>query len=232
MFTSPAWRQHELRQERFGGVLGISAARRSAAVDLHNSEVAGTIIIRQIDAPRVILERRQVAGRVEAERIGAWSSAQADYGQLKQIFEENNDYDAMDWAYLRFRRSRRRARTKGRALGLAERVVLDGGTGYGTRPFNIGLLILAAMTAFAVIYLSFPSELYFSSGALAAVGTAPPLDPFAAVYLSMATLTTIGLGDWIPRPDGWMRFAMTAESLLGFFLMVLFVAMLTRRVVR
>ena len=54
----------------------------------------------------------------------------------------------------------------------------------------------------------------------------------AAIYFSAATLTTIGLGDWIPRPDSWMRFVVTGESMLGLFLMALFVTMLTRRVVR
>lgn len=217
---------------RFAGLLDISRATFAWPVDLHASDLAGSIAIRSVEAPRILVERSQVAGRIASEALGLWPTAQRDYGQLKNIFEANNDYGSMDWAYFRFRRSQRRGARMNPLRRAAEWLLLDVGTGYGTKPFNIGLLILGGIALFGIVYASFPGELYYAATGLDRATSGPTMDPLAAVYFSTATLTTIGLGDWIPRPDGWMRFVVTGESLLGLFLMALFVTMLTRRVVR
>jgi hypothetical protein len=56
-------------------------------------------------------------------------------------------------------------------------------------------------------------------------GTKDVHDPWACLYLSMITWSTIGYGDVVPSDRA--RFWAASEGILGYFIMVLFIAALT-----
>jgi hypothetical protein len=48
----------------------------------------------------------------------------------------------------------------------------------------------------------------------------------------VATFTTMGVGDWVPSHSGLAKIMVITEAFIGLLLMALFVAMLTRKVIR
>ena len=134
-------------------------------------------------------------------------------------------------------RMRRRAQNRPAPLKWLEWLVLDLGSGYGTKPFNIGILMALCILMFAGIYSVMPSEFLYNvesdSYAIAYPGQDPPtLSPLGALYFSVATFTTMGFGDWVAKPDSAMRFIVIFEAFIGLFLVALYVAMLTRKIIR
>ncbi len=115
-----------------------------------------------------------------------------------------------------------------------EWLVLDVGTGYGTRPFNIGILMGLCILFFTALFAVFPADFVYNiePTRLNPPGAEVTLDAANAMYFSVATFTTMGFGDWSARHDSPMRFIVILEGFVGLFLMALFVAMLTRKIIR
>ncbi|MBC7633588.1 MAG: two pore domain potassium channel family protein [Flavobacterium sp.] len=84
----------------------------------------------------------------------------------------------------------------------------------------IGVWGLLAVVGWALVYLPhLPGGFTFASGR-AAGDTNPVLD---ALYISLVTISTLGLGDAIPV-SGWLRVANPLEALFGFALLTVAVS--------
>lgn len=221
----------------FLGKVDFGKSVHAQPFELRNTDVAGTISLHLAEAPKILLNLGTVRGKLDSENKGQHIAAQNDYGQLKTIFEENNNYRAMDWAYYNFCRARRRAANRPAPVKWLEWLVLDVGSGYGTKPFNIGILMALCIVVFAGIYAVLPGEFLYNveadSYAAAYPGQpSPTLSALSALYFSVATFTTMGFGDWVAKPDSAMRFIVIIEAFIGLFLVALYVAMLTRKIIR
>jgi hypothetical protein len=90
--------------------------------------------------------------------------------------------------------------------------------GYGERPERVIAWAAAVIFGFALGHWLF--------GTVAG----GPLD---ALYYSAVSFTALGYGAWAPVPQGWAgRFLGVGESLLGVFMMALFLVTFTRKMTR
>ncbi|MBM4354939.1 MAG: hypothetical protein FJ109_14320, partial [Deltaproteobacteria bacterium] len=141
---------------------------------------------------------------------------------------ERNAYDDMDEAYRMFKRCSRKARTGVLAelLRPLDYCLLDMGAGYGTRPWNITVLVGALVTLFAGCYFAFSDQVL--DGGL----RAGPQSFGYYLFYSLATFMTIGAENLHPDYQNWLKYVVAFEGFCGFFLMTLFVATFTRKVIR
>ncbi len=104
--------------------------------------------------------------------------------------------------------------------------IVDWGTGYGMRPFRIGLL------AFAVIFIF--AAIYFTSGA-PFTGHSPN-DPTLVKFLDWFYFSAMTFATASPEGDLFynasIQFFIMTEALVGVFLMALFVGCYTRKIMR
>jgi hypothetical protein len=53
-------------------------------------------------------------------------------------------------------------------------------------------------------------------------------DALNAIYYSIASLSALGYGSWVPAPVGWVKYAGLAEAILGPILIALLITTFTR----
>jgi len=90
--------------------------------------------------------------------------------------------------------------------------------GYGERPERVIGWVAAVILGFALGHWLFGT----TSGGL-----------WDALYYSAVSFTALGYGSWAPEPQGWAgKFLGVGESLLGVFMMALFLVTFTRKMTR
>jgi uncharacterized protein YjbI with pentapeptide repeats len=181
----------------------------------------------------------------------AFDRAENEYILMKESFARRGMQEEEDWAYRQKKIMERKASSwiarrllkgnssKGsRQPGMGTKLaafwrlgknglaylVIDKGTGYGTQPFRVALLAVFLIFVFGVFYAVNFYEFLRADGA--------PLVPSQALYFSMATFTTMGASDILPRPDGYMKFIVALEAFLGIFITTLFVGTYVRKIIR
>ncbi len=106
-------------------------------------------------------------------------------------------------------------------------IILDLGSGYGTRPFNIALTTLIVILLFGVFYSFFSDQIIIGDPQ-----TSPIKNLVFCIYFSFLSFVTLGAENLYPDYAGWLKYVVAAQAFLGFFLMTLFVATFTRKVIR
>jgi hypothetical protein len=141
------------------------------------------------------------------------------YRTLKQWHTEAGMYDIAGQFFYREMEARRKAAQKERrrpyALGMyAVRFLY----GYGERPERVIAWAAAVILGFALGHWLFGTV---AGGA------------WDALYYSAVSFTALGYGAWAPEPQGWAgKFLGVGESLLGVFMMALFLVTFTRKMTR
>ncbi|WP_372366078.1 potassium channel family protein [Candidatus Uabimicrobium sp. HlEnr_7] len=193
----------------------------------------------------MVVEAKQIRRKLihENPEKPSYEKCAEEYLLLKESFYQRGLHEEEDWAYFKFRQTKRKYRTKENIekmkaasfinklfylgklpFSLFERILIDRATGYGTRPLNITIVAISFILFFGAVYSYFPDTL-----------VKPESMPFGfaqATYFSFATFTTMGFGDIQPRLDSIMPYVVSTEAFFGLFIMTLFVGTYTRKIIR
>jgi hypothetical protein len=150
---------------------------------------------------------------------GEFDQAASVYRALKQWHTEAGMYDIAGEFHYREMEARRKLAQKERRI--PDLVALNAFRllyGYGERPLRVIAWVAAVILGFALVHWAFGTvERGF-------------LD---ALYYSAVSFTALGYGGWAPQPQGWAgKFLGVGESLLGVFMMALFLVTFTRKMTR
>ncbi|RME78507.1 MAG: hypothetical protein D6785_11985, partial [Planctomycetota bacterium] len=176
------------------------------------------------------LKRSQVEGHILAEIAHKWKEASWEYKRLKKIFEDLQEPEDAEWAHYHWKVAQRKAKMQNPyrpdlwIRAFFEWIFLDLGTGYGTKPGSILWLALGLILAFTFLYAygcpkdffnpSFPQE---------------QMTINTALVLSFSTFSTSGTLGWTLRPSSLGAYLVITESLLGFFILLLFTVTFVRK---
>ncbi|TNE48844.1 MAG: hypothetical protein EP343_13225 [Deltaproteobacteria bacterium] len=174
----------------------------------------------------LMVEREQIGERLASEEAGNYTQAKNEYGILRQAFLVRNRYADMDWAYYRFCQANRREK-KQSPLTFLEWVLFDLGFGYGTRPMNIALVALSLVLLFAGLFFAYPAGVADHTGKV--ISSLGFLD---SIHLSVLTFASMEFSSHQPHALHSLKYAFALEGLLGIFLITLFVATISRKIIR
>ncbi|MEK7486293.1 MAG: pentapeptide repeat-containing protein [Planctomycetota bacterium] len=191
------------------------------------------IYFRNLIVDHFLINREAIGDRLTSELSGNYPQAQNEYGILKRAFLQQSQYKDMDWAYYRFCRSARKSKKISlkkplRTISIfLDWLLLDLGFGYGTRPMNIGGVALGIILIFATIFYGCPHG--FIDG-----GEMPLLQVsfLQATYLSVVSFALMDYGNFFPSFLHWIKYVVALEGLFGIFLTTLFVATISRKIIR
>lgn len=149
-------------------------------------------------------------------------SAEESYRDLKRYFISNGMYNDASWASFKEKTMERLILKKKRDANYLPSMLMNILCGYGEKPYRIIFSALAMVFLFAVLYLS-----------LNAVESATTPDYRLQwsdyIYYSTVTFTTVGYGDFIPKPHSLFRLLAASEAFIGVFLTGLFIFTLARK---
>lgn len=160
------------------------------------------------------------------KKSGLWEGAEESYCNAKMAYTEAGAYEDAGRMYYEEMVMKRMLMKKSSMQRLTS-YFYDLLCGYGEKPRNIVICWGVMIVSFALIYL-FPSGLAYS-------GTLEISDSFLArafhsLYFSVLTFATLGYGNF--EPKGYMRPFVMIEALLGIFMIVLFVIVFGRKMMR
>lgn len=153
--------------------------------------------------------------------------------QQRELLEAKNIVALNSSRLSKLHESREKPFSKKASLSCLGKNVLwklvDWGTGYGVRPFRIGLLSLAVILLFAFVYYSSGVSFPYSDPSIVKPSQAKLFVDW--VYFSaMAFAASSPEGDIFYNDV--IKFAVMSEALVGLFLMALFVGCYTRKIMR
>ena len=137
---------------------------------------------------------------------------------LKENFRQTGEYENEDICHLYFQRSKTKCERN--RLKKAGRYMLDGISGYGTKPFRMLLVILAVIVLFGTLYYCAPF--------LSFHGASTWLEH---IYASGITFFAVGYGDLFPL-NTITKMVSLAETFLGVTSTSYFLVLLSRKVLR
>jgi hypothetical protein len=149
-------------------------------------------------------------------------SAVESYRNIKQLFMTSGRYNDSSWASFKEKTMERRILRKNGSIEYIPNLIMNILCGYGEKPHRIVFSAFFCILGFAA--------LYGVSGAIecaASPGARPGWVDY--IYFSTVTYTTVGYGDFVPKPFPVFRVLAAAEAFLGVFLAGLFVFTLARK---
>lgn len=155
-----------------------------------------------------------------------WLGAEESYCNAKMAYAEAGAYEDSGNMYYE-EMVMKRMRMKKRSFKRMMSYLYDLMCGYGEKPKNIAISWIVIILFFALIYL-FPSGLTYN-GSLEISDTFLAR-AFYALYFSTITFATLGHSNFEPR--GYMLPFVMVEALLGIFMIVLFVLVFGRKMIR
>lgn len=226
----------ELNGSSFAQGLTMRNASVRGVVSMNNVDVDGRadlsrcsfkqIFFSDLLADYFLIEREQLGEHLSSEEIGNYKQASNEYGILRQSFLVRNRYQDMDWAYYRLCRSKRKQKQNRWAKAI-EWLVLDLGFGYGTRPLNVAGAALCIVLAFAGLFF------WSLQGDPSPVGqTLQSLDLLNAIHLSVLVFASMDYSSYQSFTENGLKYYVALEGILGIFLITLFVATLSRKIIR
>ena len=204
--------------------------------DFTGAVIEKSICLQDLIAENVIINWSQIDGKLVTHQLDKFEDARKVYGLLKNLFEKQNKYEDMDKAYRMFKRMERKTQDQDtkNPFKLFKKflnfLILDKGSGYGTRPLNIAVMTILIILLFGGFY-------YFASSQII-VGGSPlslsnPLDRLGfCIYFSSVSFVTLGAENLYPNYYSWLKYVVTFQAFTGFFMMTLFVVTVTRKVIR
>jgi uncharacterized protein YjbI with pentapeptide repeats len=232
----------ELTGSRFEGLLDLSKAKLHDYVYLEeivqgpNQQFAFANTVGE----HVLVQPRQLVGRLASEEKGNHAQAMHEYAFLKRSYEALHRYEDEDWAFYRFKVNQRRsvprswARPWTRLLQACDWLLLDQGCGYCANPWRAVRTALIVMLGFGLLYMAgieqfyvdpakrpFPDQELGSTSNRVLIG-----------LLTSVSVFTTGVGGIREMAQGWMNVPLMIESLLGTLLWGLFIVAFSRKVIR
>lgn len=149
-------------------------------------------------------------------------SAEESYRGLKNYFLSKGMYNDASWASFREKTMERFILRKNRDPHYLPSLVINILCGYGEKVYRIVLSALGTILLFAGIFAT--------AKGVEAVGNPDYILRWADyIYYSAITFTTVGYGDFIPKPYTVFRLMAATEAFLGVFLTGLFIFTLARK---
>ena len=150
------------------------------------------------------------------------AAAEESYRDLKQLFLNSGLYNDAGWASFREKVMERAVMKKKGDLNYFPSLLMNVLCGYGEKPYRIVLSAFFTILAFAFGYM-------LADGAEYTMGQNYAMKIVDYIYFSTITFTTVGFGDFLPRPYPLFRIMAAAEAFLGVFLSGLFIFTLARK---
>ena len=145
------------------------------------------------------------------------------YRTIKHFFYRSGLYEDASWAAYRERLMERKHFFKTKDLRYVPSLLMDLLSGYTERPNRVILSSLVIVFLFAFLY-------YFFNATVPARGPAQtPASFWNSLYFSFVTFTTVGYGDFVPRPEIYYKMLACTEAFSGPFMAGLYIFTLTRR---
>jgi len=149
-------------------------------------------------------------------------SAEESYRDLKRYFLINAMHNDASWASFKEKTMERLIFKKRGDLNYFPSLLMGALCGYGEKPYRIVLSAILTICLFAL--------LYFSLNAVQSPSSADYIFKLSDYfYYSAITFTTVGYGDFVPRPFLVCRLLAAIEAFSGVFLSGLFVFTLARK---
>jgi hypothetical protein len=232
----------DLTGSRFESALDFSKAKLHDYVYLENIEQgpAQRFSFLNTVGERVLVDVRQLAGRLASEEAGDYDKAMHEYAFLKRSYSALHRYEQEDWAFYCFKVNQRRscdrswARPWTKLLQFFNWLFLDVGCHYCTNPFRAVTTALVIMFGFALVYMGWIEHLNADLAKLPFRGeelTSPANRVLIGVLTSVSVFTS-GVGGIRDMATGWMNVPLIIESLLGTLLWGLFIVAFSRKVIR
>lgn len=227
-------RDVNVRQSAFHGPVSLDRAIFRMRFDAVGTNFHSTIGLFGVNANELLLERQQVAGKIDAALVHDYERAKHAYILLRNHFDLQGKHEDADWAYYLFRQAERKADKEPGLLPASRRFfnwfLFDLGSGYGTKPLNVTFLAVFVILVFAGLY--WLTGTYFVIDP--SIGGSPQqgLSFAQALYISASTFTTLGTDGIAPRFDHWLKYLVVMEGFLGLFLMTVFVGVYTRKMAK
>lgn len=137
---------------------------------------------------------------------------------LKENFRQTGEYENEDICHLYFQRLKTKCERN--VLKRSGRYIIDGISGYGTKPFRMLLVILVTIVLFGTLYYYAPFLSYH--------GVSTWLEH---IYASGITFFAVGYGDLFPQ-NIVTKMVSLVEAFLGVTSTSYFLVLLSRKVIR
>lgn len=183
-------------------------------------------------ADHFLIRKEELGDMISSEKQKNYLQAKNEYGILKEAFHSSNHFKEMDWAYYRFCRCHRKNKNLSFSRPLDaikiffDWLFLDKGFGYGTRPMNIAGVAMGIILIFAGLFYLDPTCIVGKSGPMQSINIPD------AIYLSLVTFASMDYGDCWPAFEHSFKHLFALEGILGIFLVTMFVATVSRKIIR
>ena len=155
----------ELREDHIGGDLKLTDARFEDRTDLASTKIDGYLFLRNVVASVMLITRQQVQGKLASEvgRPRDFETAKLEWEFLMRRFDQRSNYDDLDFAWFKSRQMQRAAAMYKNPFSfvvrLFELLLVEWGTGYGMRPWNVVRLALVIIVIFGGVYHFLPDTI-------------------------------------------------------------------------
>ncbi|UCE07494.1 MAG: potassium channel family protein [bacterium] len=222
-----------MRNVDFQRLADFRSANFEEKVDFTDAKFHKSVCFEALMAEDVVLNWLQIKGKLINHQQKKFEPTMKEYGLLKTLFEKQNNYKDMDRAYRMFKRMERKSEKLSltNPLKLLKKLfnflILDLGSGYGTRPFNIALTTVIIILLFGIFYNFFNDQIIIDTQQ-----SSPIKNLLFCIYFSFLSFVTLGAENLYADYSGWLKYVVAAQAFVGFFLMTLFVVTFTRKVIR
>ncbi len=206
------------------------------------------ISLEDIHVQNLLIRKEQIEDHLLSVEERNFEIAKQEFGFLKNMFEGQNLYDEMDWAYYFFKKYERKSKQKAvpwykpwaKIPHWLDFLIYDLGCGYCTKPFRLVfsgffvVLVFALFFQYGDFFLEqHKPQIIFSGEEFAETLTLFSPSPFEHyLYFSFCNFIALSGGDSHASYKGWLKYGVAFEGLLGLFFVTLFVTTFTRKVLR
>jgi hypothetical protein len=197
------------------------------SADLWNAKLYGVKLWRTLLGGAKSINMRSfsggaaIAGSARIDESGELSAEEA-YRDLKQYFLSNGMYKDASWASFKEKTLERAILRKKGDLHYLPSLLMGLVCGYGEKPHRIVFSAAGAIILFSIVYSLLGAIRYTLDAQYA-------MRWYDYLYYSTITFTTVGYGDFIPKPLALFRLIAACEAFTGVFLTGLFVFTLARK---
>lgn len=189
---------------------------------------------------KITIYRETLENHIGYHKEKNWKKAQKEYGLLKNNFNEINEYDDEDWAYLWEKRCERYQvpvswRSPKQTISkFVNWLVLDTLCGYGTKPINTLISAATIIFTFALIYFGLNQIQPHFGTDNPEILTAEYNSLQQCIFFSFKVFTATEIPSVEPRiyPLHPIHVLILIESFLGIFMITILVIAFSRKVIR